>query len=104
MPLRLGASKKTTSMTKVVKEDKLYDQAYRGLASRGLQSPFLPVPLRGTPLLPNHSPGLQSWVVLRAGRKSSKKTTSMTRVVKADKVYMEVPPSRWRIWPVMKLD
>src|SRR5690554_7776535 len=51
------------AVTKVVKEDKLYDQTYRGSASRGLQSPFLPVPLRGTPLLPNHSPGLQSWVV-----------------------------------------
>src|SRR5690554_1516328 len=60
-------------------EDKLYDQTYRGSASRGLQSPFLPVPLRGTPLLPNNSPGLQSWVVLRAGRKSSKRTKSVTR-------------------------
>ena len=34
-------------MTKVVKEDKFYDQTYRGSASRGLQSPFLPVPLSG---------------------------------------------------------
>src|SRR5690554_5907103 len=32
---------------KVVKADKLYDQTYRGSASRGLQSPFLPVPLSG---------------------------------------------------------
>src|SRR5690554_6351063 len=51
-----------------VKEDKLYDQTYRGSASRGVQSPFLPVPLRGTPLLPNNSPGFQPWVALRAGR------------------------------------
>src|SRR5690554_7114905 len=35
------------AVTKVVKEDKLYDQTYRGSASRGLQSPFLPVPLSG---------------------------------------------------------
>src|SRR5690554_5799185 len=63
-------------------EDKLCDQTYRGSASRGLQSPFLPVPLRGTPLPPNNSPGLQSWVDLRAGRKSSKQTKSVTRVVK----------------------
>src|SRR5690554_5870936 len=57
----------------VVKEDKLYDQTYRGSASRGLQSPFLPVPLRGTPLPPNNSPGFQPWVALRAGRRSSDK-------------------------------
>src|SRR5690554_3190111 len=63
VPLRLGTSKKEMAVTKVVKEDKLYDQTYRGSASRGLQSPFLPVPLRGTPLPPNNSPGLQSWVV-----------------------------------------
>src|SRR5690554_5377472 len=50
-------------MTRVVKEEYICDQTYRGFASRGLQSPFLPVPLRGTPLLPNNSPGLQSWVV-----------------------------------------
>src|SRR5690554_5581222 len=32
------------------------------LPRAGLQSRFLPVPLRGgTPLPPNHSPGLQSW-------------------------------------------
>src|SRR5690554_7693044 len=72
-----------------VKEDKLYDQTYRGSASRGLQSPFLPVPLRGTPLLPNHNPGFQPWVVrglgapvpLRLG--SSKKISSMTRPTEA---------------------
>src|SRR5690554_590948 len=34
-------------MTRVVKEGYIYDQAYRGSASRGLQSPFLPVPLTG---------------------------------------------------------
>jgi len=34
-------------VTRVVKEDKLYDQTYRGSASRGLQSPFIPVPLSG---------------------------------------------------------
>src|SRR5690554_865527 len=73
VPLRLGTSKKEMAVTKVVKEDKLYDQTYRGSASRGLQSPFLPVPLRGTPLPPNNSPGLQSWEALRAGRKSSEK-------------------------------
>src|SRR5690554_2133867 len=85
------------AVTKVVKGDKLYDQTYRGSASRGLQSPFLPVPLKGahhffpiiaqdfspgsssvpfftcaplggTPLLPNHSPGFQPWVALRGGR------------------------------------
>src|SRR5690554_2310310 len=66
-------------MTRVVKEGYICDQTYRGSASRGLQSPFLLVPLRGTPLLPNNSPGLQSWVVLRAGRKSSKQTKSVTR-------------------------
>src|SRR5690554_2823003 len=47
VPLRLGTSKKEMAVTKVVKEDKLYDQTYRGSASRGLQSPFLPVPLSG---------------------------------------------------------
>src|SRR5690554_6948792 len=47
VPLRLGTSKKEMAVTKVVKEDKLYDQTYRGSASRGLQSPFLPVPLTG---------------------------------------------------------
>src|SRR5690554_6289331 len=90
VPLRLGTSKKEMAVTKVVKEDKLCDQTYRGSASRGLQSPFLPVPLSGahhflsilaqdfspgsssvpfftrapdggTPLPPNNSPGLQSW-------------------------------------------
>ena len=35
------------AVTRVVKEDKLYDQTYRGSASRGLQSPFLLVPLSG---------------------------------------------------------
>ena len=34
-------------MTRVVKEGYIYDQTYRGSASRGLQSPFLPVPLSG---------------------------------------------------------
>src|SRR5690554_942714 len=81
------------SVTKVVKADKLYDQTYRGFASRGLQSPFLPVPLRGTPLLPNHNPGFQPWVVrglgapvpLRLG--ASKETSSMTTVVKEGYIY-----------------
>ena len=61
----------------------------------GLQSPFLPVPLRGTPLPPSHNPGFQPWVVrglgapvpLRLGAskkemavtRSSKKLSSMTR-------------------------
>src|SRR5690554_2598075 len=67
----------------VVKEGYIYDQTYRGSASRGLQSPFLSVPLRGTPLLPNNSPGLQSWEALCAGRKSSKRTKSMTRPIEA---------------------
>ena len=31
-------------MTRVVKEGEVCDQTYRGSASRGLQSPFLPVP------------------------------------------------------------
>src|SRR5690554_5582625 len=108
-PCGCRSSKKTSSVTKVVKEGYIYDQTYRGFASRGLQSPFLFVPLSGahrflpiiaqdfspgsssvpfftrapigsTPLLPNHNPGLQSWVVLRAGRKSSKQTKSVTRV------------------------
>src|SRR5690554_1850499 len=70
-------------MTRVVKEGYICDQTYRGSASRGLQSPFLPVPLRGTPLPPNNSPGLQSWEAMRAGRKSSKKTSSMTRPIEA---------------------
>src|SRR5690554_7107519 len=47
VPLRLGSSKKEMAVTKVVKEDKVCDQTYRGFASRGLQSPFLPVPLSG---------------------------------------------------------
>src|SRR5690554_7374225 len=80
-------------MTRVVKEGYICDQTYRGLASRGLQSPFLPVPLRGTPLLPNHNPGFQPWVVrglgapvpLRLG--TSKKEMAVTKVVKEDKLY-----------------
>src|SRR5690554_3168271 len=61
----------------VVKEDKLYDQTYRGFASRGLQSPFLPVPLTGAhrflPIIAqDFSPGSL------AGR---------PRVVKEDKLY-----------------
>src|SRR5690554_8201620 len=80
-------------MTKVVKEDKLYDQAYRGLASRGLQSPFLSVPLRGTPLPPNHNPGFQPWVVpawghpCPCGCRPSRKEMAVTKVVKEDKLY-----------------
>src|SRR5690554_935475 len=35
------------AVTKVVKEGDGCDQTYRGSASRGLQSPFLPVPLTG---------------------------------------------------------
>jgi len=62
-PCGCRSSKKEMAVTRVVKEGYIYDQTYRGSASRGLQSPFLPVPLRGTPLPPNNSPGLQSWVV-----------------------------------------
>src|SRR5690554_3492672 len=47
VPLRLGSSKKEMAVTKVVREGYIYDQTYRGSASRGLQSPFLPVPLSG---------------------------------------------------------
>jgi len=47
VPLRLGASKKERSVARVVKEGEVCDQTYRGFASRGLQSPFLPVPLKG---------------------------------------------------------
>src|SRR5690554_983326 len=35
------------AVTKVVKEGDGCDQTYRGSASRGLQSPFMPVPLWG---------------------------------------------------------
>src|SRR5690554_251537 len=35
------------AVTKNVKEGYICDQTYRGSASRGLQSPFLPVPLSG---------------------------------------------------------
>src|SRR5690554_3365361 len=34
-------------MTRVVKEGEVCDQTYQGFASRGLQSPFLPVSLSG---------------------------------------------------------
>ena len=59
-----------------VKEGYIYDQTYRGSASRGLQSPFLPVPLSGAhrffPIIAqDFSPGSL------AGR---------PKVVKADKV------------------
>src|SRR5690554_4738605 len=47
VPLRLGSSKKEMAVTRVVKEDGLCDQTYRGSASRGLQFPFIPVPLTG---------------------------------------------------------
>src|SRR5690554_3953318 len=44
------------------KEGEVYDQMYRGSASRGDFSPlFCPCPYGGTPLFPNHGPGLQSW-------------------------------------------
>src|SRR5690554_6311852 len=76
------------AVTRVVKEGDGCDQTYRGSASRGLQSPFLPVPLRGTPLPPNHNPGFQPWVVpawghpCPCGQGSSKKERSVTKVVK----------------------
>src|SRR5690554_1169835 len=103
VPLRLGTSKKEMAVTKVVKEDKLCDQTYRGSASRGTSVPFFTrAPDGGTPLLPNNSSGprvetlgydkackecpagahrsaglkarwYRPWVVLRAGRKSSEK-------------------------------
>src|SRR5690554_3365363 len=54
-------------------EDKLYDQTYRGSASRGTSVPFFTrAPIGGTPLLPNHNPGLQSWVDLRVGQEIRK--------------------------------
>src|SRR5690554_6363339 len=88
---------KEMAVTKVVKEDGLYDLTYRGSASWGLQSHFLPVPLSGahrffpiiaqdfspgsssvpflirapiggTPLCLNHGPGLRSWEALCVGR------------------------------------
>src|SRR5690554_5050998 len=46
-PCGCRSSKKEMAVTRVVKEGYIYDQTYRGSASRGLQSPFLPVPLSG---------------------------------------------------------
>src|SRR5690554_6281292 len=81
------------AVTRVVKEGYVYDQTYRGSASRGLQPPFLPVPLRGTPLPPNHNPGFQPWVVpawghpCPCGCRSSKKEMAVTKVVKEGYIY-----------------
>src|SRR5690554_2734636 len=82
------------AVTKVVKEDKLYDQTYRGSASRGLQSPFLPVPLSGAhrffPIITQgFNPGSSAaWGhPCPCGCRSSKKEMAVTKVVKEGYIY-----------------
>src|SRR5690554_2947358 len=81
------------AVTKVVKEDKLYDQTYRGSASRGLQSPFLPVPLSGAhrffPIITQgFNPGSSRPGGTRApAAGASKKEMAVTRVVKEGYIY-----------------